>query len=240
VDLGDLALLRIEMGVLWNLDVRGRIREPVDIAIGIAADGMTAAVGQHVPDDVAANVLPLAAPPPGEPPELLREMQTADLVLSGGPSYYVDKPLEFAVGARIIRSDDPRANTLHNKRPGNWEPDEWLELVNGGTGAPWAMVLHGNRVVSICHTPRRTPHGAEAGTWTDPEFRGRGYAAATTAAWADMLSLHRFYSTSAENNSSQHVAERLGLRPIGWIWKISRATSRAAATPRQDGESARG
>ncbi|MGH3847428.1 MAG: GNAT family N-acetyltransferase, partial [Pseudonocardiaceae bacterium] len=63
------------------------------------------------------------------------------------------------------------------------------------------MVLAEDRVASICHTPGRTTTAAEAGTWTAPEFRGRGYAAATTAVWADVLSPHcphLFYSTSAE------------------------------------------
>jgi hypothetical protein len=225
--LDDLSLLRIEIGVLWGLDARGRINGPIDLAVGLAADGVTAAVGRDVPDDVAATMLDRAVrdspPPPGEPPAVLPEMLTVGQTLSGGPSYYVDKPVGFASHARILRSDSPNAADVQNKRPDNWEPDEWNELIGGGVGAPWAMVLNSDRVVSICHSPRRTPVGAEAGTWTDPEFRGRGYAAATTAAWAEMLSTHLFYSTSADNYSSQHVAERLGLRPIGWIWKLSRS-----------------
>ncbi|MFG1701639.1 GNAT family N-acetyltransferase [Nonomuraea sp. M3C6] len=63
----------------------------------------------------------------------------------------------------------------------------------------------------------------EAGTWTSPAFRGRGYAATATAAWADLFSGTRlFYSTSADNHSSQRVAARLGLRNIGWLWKLTR------------------
>lgn len=89
------------------------------------------------------------------------------------------------------------------------------------------MVVDDGRVVSMCHTPRISSAGAEAGTWTDPKFRGRGYAAAATAAWADLLaatSPFLFYSTTADNRSSQRVAERLGLRQIGWLWKLSRTT----------------
>ncbi|MDZ7727477.1 MAG: GNAT family N-acetyltransferase [Dehalococcoidia bacterium] len=88
---------------------------------------------------------------------------------------------------------------------------------------PWAMALVEGRVVSICHSPRLDDYGAEAGTWTDPAFRGRGYAAAATAVWAKQI--HEtgsvaFYSTSADNRSSQRVAERLGLELIGWLWKL--------------------
>jgi len=205
-DESDLELLRIEMGVLWDFDARGRIRANVDLVIGIAAGGRVTAIGQHVSDDRAAE---LAA----------RENLDG---MHGGPSYYVEKPIVYEHDIPVVRSDSPHATDVLTMRPDNWQPDEWVELVNGGAGAPWAMVLHKNRVVSICHSPRNKPTGAEAGTWTDPEFRGRGYAAATTAAWSEMLSTHLFYSTSAENYSSQHVAERLGLRPIGWIWKLEK------------------
>ena len=84
-----------------------------------------------------------------------------------------------------------------------------------------------SRVIAICHTARLSDQGAEAGTWTDPEFRGRGYAAVVTAAWANQFAEQRkqlYYSTSADNRSSQQVAARLGLRPLGHLWKL---TSRA-------------
>ena len=50
-----------------------------------------------------------------------------------------------------------------------------------------------------------------------------GLAAATTAAWAEILAprgLHLFYSTDADNHSSRGVAARLGLRLIGWSWEL--------------------
>ncbi|MFC7327966.1 GNAT family N-acetyltransferase [Marinactinospora rubrisoli] len=59
----------------------------------------------------------------------------------------------------------------------------------------------------------------------DPGHRGRGHAASVTAHWATEFAEDRrrlFYSTSAENTSSQRVAARLGLRRLGWIWKLSR------------------
>jgi RimJ/RimL family protein N-acetyltransferase len=86
------------------------------------------------------------------------------------------------------------------------------------------MVRDGDRVVSIGHTPRPlTPRSAECGVWTDPDFRGRGYAAATAAAWAALVrptGRELFYSTDADNHSSRRVAERLRLRPIGWTWQL--------------------
>jgi RimJ/RimL family protein N-acetyltransferase len=144
--------------------------------------------------------------------------------VSGGPSYLVTPPVRAGLAVEVLRSDS--AEHLHLVRsllrPGSWEPAEWAELTSGRAGAPWAMVAEDGQVVSICHSARLTPLGAEAGTWTSPAYRGRGYAAATTSAWADQLpGIHLFYSTSADNHSSQRVAQRLRLRPLGWFWHLT-------------------
>jgi RimJ/RimL family protein N-acetyltransferase len=80
-------------------------------------------------------------------------------------------------------------------------------------------------VTSICHTPGPlAARAAECGVWTRPECRGHGHAAATAAAWAEILrpsGRTLFYSTDADNRSSQRVASRLGLRPIGWTWRLA-------------------
>ena len=86
------------------------------------------------------------------------------------------------------------------------------------------MAIDDGRVVAICHSARLTDRGAEAGLWTAVEYRGRGLGAAVTAAWStlfDRSERHLFYSTSADNLSSQNVARRLALRRIGWMWQLS-------------------
>ncbi|MFI6539170.1 GNAT family N-acetyltransferase [Nonomuraea sp. NPDC050547] len=221
----DLELLRQEMRVQWDIDGRDRIRGGgEDLAVAVAPDGtMAAAVAETVPDEKARPLLKRVTdgppPPPGRPPAL-----APGATVSGGPSYLVSPPVRGDVHVDVLRSDRPAdADLVRDLRPGNWEPEEWADLVGGGQGAPWAMVVSAGRVVSICHTPHRTAAGAEAGTWTAPGFRGRGYAAATTAVWADLLAPgcpRLFYSTTAANRSSQRVAERLGLRHIGWIWRF--------------------
>ncbi|MEV5499947.1 GNAT family N-acetyltransferase [Nonomuraea fuscirosea] len=145
------------------------------------------------------------------------------VAVSGGPSYLVTPPVRYDVPADVLRSDEPaHAALVRPLRAEGWDPDEWDELVSGGEGAPWAMIVEDGEVAALCHTARLTPAGAEAGTWTAPAYRGRGYAAATTAVWAGMLpGLRLFYSTSADNHSSQRVAQRLGLRPLGWFWKLT-------------------
>ncbi|MFB4264504.1 GNAT family N-acetyltransferase [Nonomuraea sp. GTA35] len=230
----DVDLLQIELGVIWRLDERGRLPGPEDMVIGVAAGGMTAAVASGVPDELAERLLSLvtaSTPTPpnlGTPPDVLaacRALLGGEKVkVSGGPSYLVTPPLRAGLAVEVLRSDS--AEHLHLvrslPRPGSWEPDEWAELTSGRAGAPWAMVAEDGQVVSICHSARLTRLGAEAGTWTSPACRGRGYAAATTSAWADQLpGIHLFYSASADNHSSQRVAQRLRLRPLGWFWHLT-------------------
>ncbi|GAA2211090.1 GNAT family N-acetyltransferase [Nonomuraea monospora] len=237
----DIDLLRIELGVVWRLDERGRLPGPEDMVIAVASDGITAAVASAVPDDLATRLLALVTPPPplalvapppplalSTPPDVLgacRDLLGGERVsVTGGPTYLATPPLHTTVAADVLRSDSPEHVQLARSlpRPSSWEPDEWDKLTTCSAGTPWAMVAEDGQVVSICHSARRTPLGAEAGTWTSPPYRGRGYAAATTAAWAGMLpGMHVFYSTSADNHSSQRVAQRLGLRPLGWFWHLT-------------------
>ncbi|MEV4798666.1 GNAT family protein [Nonomuraea sp. NPDC049421] len=265
--LTDTDLLRIELGVIWRPDERGRLPGPEDMVIGVpatgptapAADraqldgaaataapddapsdgltaavpehlrtgGLTAAVAGHLPDELAERLLGVVSSGGGRFPEVLatcRAMLGGDRVtLSEGVSYVLEGPVRFDVPVEVVTSaSEAHARLVRPLRPAEWAPDEWDELVAGGEGAPWAMIVENGEVVSICHTARNTPGGAEAGTWTSPAHRGRGHAAATTAAWASLLpGVRLYYSTSADNRSSQRVAERLGLRLIGHLWKLT-------------------
>jgi RimJ/RimL family protein N-acetyltransferase len=115
---------------------------------------------------------------------------------------------------------------LRTANPGNWHDVEWHELLDGRLG-PWTIVTEGDHAISICHTPRPvTERAAECGVWTDSRFRGRGYAAATAAAWVALVRApqrYLFYSTEFANLSSQRVAQRLQLRPLGWTWRLHTA-----------------
>lgn len=163
-------------------------------------------------EDVAG--VSLVAPPPGDA-HLWR----------GGPSYVIEPGARFSSTVRLARSDTWRGDVLRSANPGNWQPVEWDELLDGTLG-PWTIAIEDERAVSICHTPGpMRARAAECGVWTDAAFRGRGYAAAVTAAWAELVrpsGRWLFYSTDADNRSSQRVAERLGLRRIGWLWHLAR------------------
>ena len=219
-----------------SLDHRGRVAGLCGITIGVAADGQALWIGADVPDELAHEITAIVArsprsSDPAQPPPTLdacvRAVEAAlgvRTVRHAGPSYVFQTSAPIETGADIVRSDASRGEGLRGANPGNWGTVEWDELLDGRLG-PWAMVVAGGEVVSICHTPlQMTDRAAECGVWTRPDSRGRGYAAATASAWAAQLApsgRHLFYRTGADNLSSQRVARRLDLRPIGWTWRVA-------------------
>jgi GNAT superfamily N-acetyltransferase len=178
---------------------------------------------------------PGVRPPVADLCRAVLESAYGPLEVSGGPSYYVDRPLSLGTDLTLLVSTTPAdVGGLSDARPDNWEPDEWPELLAGRLG-PWAMLADDKRVVTICHSPRESATGVEAGVWTEPDYRGQGHAAAATAAWANLMTdgrrRHLFYSTSQENRSSQRVAERLGLHELGWLWKLAAVGRRPGDSP---------
>ncbi len=241
----DIGLLQIEIETLWVTDTRSRLVQerrsngPAApyLVIACSHDGRTVAIGSDVPDALAAELeAAVAAAPPSPDPAtpaaplarcaLLLEDAFGAVDLSSGPSYLIEGAIAFESAAEVTRSDDANVEALRRQNPdrGGWSPEEWRLLLDGTLGS-WALATTGGQVISICHTARLAGRGAEAGVWTDPDFRSQGHAAAVTAAWASLLApsgRYLFYSTSANNSSSQRVAARLNLRPIGWMWKLSR------------------
>ena len=230
----DLDLLEIELEI-WATDERQRINGP-DLVIASSSDGSAAALGTAVPDDLAAELVKVVtgAPPMRDlssPPMTLehcRQLLEArlgpvELRPASGPSYLIPETVTFRSKVTLVRSDEGDLTALRDSNPGNWGVQEWEQLLDGLLG-PWVMATHDGQIISICHTPASSARGAEAGTWTRPEFRGQGHAAAVTAAWASLMrptGRFLFYSTSRTNVSSQRVAARLGLRPIGWLWQLA-------------------
>jgi len=220
-----------------SLDGRGRIVDCDGVTIASCDGGLLLWIGTEVPDAVAAELAAAferATPPaaPSEPPPVLEVCETilasagGAMQRSGGPSYVIPPDARFDCDVAIERSDGTGADRLRGANPGNWHPVEWDELLDGRLG-PWAIVVQGDQAISICHTPGPlTERAAECGVWTEPRFRGRGYAAATAAAWVALVrspARTLFYSTDTDNQSSQRVARRLGLRAFGWTWRLRRA-----------------
>lgn len=226
------------------MDEHGKMAHVCGITIAAASAGQRLYIGSEVPLVVvraltdAVEASPGAAGPHIEPPALAtcREILAdvcGPLVQHASPYYWFGPQVQAVTDAAIVRSDGSAGGGLRPLNPGNWGHDEWDQLLSGGLG-PWVMALLDGMVISICHTPRRmSERAAECGVWTRPEYRARGYAAAVTAAWADTLrpsGRHLFYSADAQNVSSQRVAARLGLRPIGWTWNLTRTSTSAGVS----------
>lgn len=230
----DLALLILEIDLIWGWDQLGRTPDAPSVVIAASADGASMVASMDLPESLTRKlddvVRRIEAPVTQDAVrdavtmcESLLRNELGSLKVSSGPSYRADDLQPVASDRPLLLSGNAEhIAAVRNRRPDNWTPDEWGELLAGNSG-PWAMLATEERVVAVCHSARLNGLGAEAGTWTDPEFRGRGYAAATTAAWANLLAQqgkHLYYSTSADNVSSQRVAARLGLRRLGWLWKL--------------------
>jgi hypothetical protein len=233
----NLELLRIQCED--SLDGQDRVRGLHGIVIACTGEDEVLWMGAEVPDALAAAVVSAFAgaprsPDPRQPPPALALcgplLGDGPLKCRGEPRYLFPDDLRFTSDAHLVCSGEPEREALRPANPGNWHPVEWDELLDGQLG-PWAMAVEGALVTSICHTPGPVwGRGAECGVWTRPGFRGRGLGAAATAAWAGLLRApgrHLFYSTDAENLSSQRLTQRLGLRPLGWTWRLDRAAAAA-------------
>lgn len=181
-------------------------------------------------DDPSLELLALRAahsagslvPPEGTRLVAAESKETQDLDLESECLclvYCFGPDVRFASELHLTRSDQTVPAWLKKANPGNWEPVEWDELLDGLLG-PWTIASLDERVVSLCHAPLRTTERfAECGVWTDPDFRRRGFAAAVTAEWAAIAAKpgrRLFYTTHHTNRSSQRVAERLGLCFLGY------------------------
>jgi RimJ/RimL family protein N-acetyltransferase len=214
-------MIGLEMETLWGLDSRGRVLASHHLVAGVTPDEVVVRYGAEEPDELVER---LAAVDRTDARSFLAECQRllderyGSTVLNSGPGYLIPDGLTYDTDAELVDSTAPRPLPC----PDTWELDEWSELLAGNLG-PWAVALQDGVVAAVAHTPAAIERAAEVGIWTDPDFRGRGLGAATTARWARVANGRTlFYSTSADNLSSQRVAARLGLEQLGWLWKISR------------------
>jgi hypothetical protein len=130
-----------------------------------------------------------------------------------GPAFAFP-PLGTGQGEVVeIRSEDLLAHHFRG-----WIPGE----IEAGREPVFAVVEAGHPV-SICFCARRSAVAAEAGVETAPAFRGRGYGARVTAAWAAALrasGLLPLYSTSWKNQPSLAVARKLRLVAYASDWSL--------------------
>jgi RimJ/RimL family protein N-acetyltransferase len=222
--------------MLSNIEllVRQAPTDPYGFSIFVSETSHAIRTGVDFPAHLVPTIRAtfLASPrlaPSARPHILDRFAPLLDLEYFAGPVYLI--PPDLALDSTHIEPDLAR---LADANPGNWHPIEWRELLDGTLG-PVAIAVVDDRVASICHTPGPlTYFTAEAGVWTHADFRGRGLACATVAAWSRLVPAtgrHVFYSTDRDNVSSQRVAARLGLPLLGWTHRLARPKPAGALHP---------
>lgn len=219
----------LELATTFVLDERGRIvstREPRAthgplFSIIRSATECAWAVRDDLPEEAVESMAALALE---EPP--IGDLQTAPvhaeqyLALSGGqlgfrgPAFIFPPALPASPAVVQIRGERELRR--------NFSGWSWGEI-DAGRG-PVMAVLEAGVPVSICFCARRSGQAAAAGLETAAAFRGKGFGARVTAAWAEAvraMGLVPLYSAAWTNQASLAVARKLGLTAYASFWSVS-------------------
>ncbi len=222
----DLALMKLRAEIDFTYDAGGRMlltgepcveaRRPAPrFTIGRARGGHTAHFGATLPDTTVRELQQFIDEL--SPVEALRfpeaTLGTLREILGGresggGPVYRFPEEISSSGDAILLT----QANRERAKETFPWLFEEVADW------QPCFVVIQDGAAVSACYSSRIGPLAAEAGVDTLAAFRGRGYAAAVTAAWgSEIRAMGRIpiYSTSWSNLASQGVARRVGLELFG-------------------------
>ena len=223
----DHALMEIRADTLWTYDGRGRMlasnepdsRPAPRLWVGRTRGGHVVRFGATVPDEVARELAKIVEHAPGGDGLAVPSSMEAALraVLEqhgpmtewgGGPAYRFPDSIAQPGGA--VEVTEANVEAVRETHP-------WL-FRDLSTWGPCFVVLRDGVAASICHSSRVGAQACEAGLFTLPEHRGRGYAVAVTAAWGAAVRASGrtpLYSTAWENVASQAVARRVGLTMFG-------------------------
>ena len=144
------------------------------------------------------------------------------------------KPVSGAFREAGVRDRDQLARLIHAFYleafgPGAPHLGQEAEVVAArlGKGETGYALWEDGQVLAMAGYANPTPHGVVIGpVYTPPEFRGRGYASAVTAALSqDLLDRGRlcvFLFTNLENPISNHVYQKIGYQPVVDVdqWKF--------------------
>lgn len=228
--LSDLDLLELQVEALFTHDGWGcivAVNEPDGGAaprffFGRSVAGNLWRVRHDLPDGITRRLQELAADEPvtSDLRAMPRQLDAMLAILGehgaakighAGPAYRFPDALDTPQSVTRI--------TAENRHLLRSMPD-YLNDIERGLDAyePRLAVIKDGVAVSICTSARLTDRAAEAGVETLAGYRGRGFAPAVVAAWAQAI--HEtgrvpLYSTSWDNLASQAVARKLGLVVYG-------------------------
>lgn len=223
----DLDLITLHTIALFAHDAVGRIigsNEPDPLPaprvyIGRSPAGNVWRFRADVPGDLAAQLDDvLRREPPATdlsaPPNCLSIV--TDLLGFAAPVTAVSSGPAWLVPRNTRQPSDIQVATALS--PEQIADADQLFASSDAPALPFAAVLIDGKVAALCSCSRITPDVAEAGLVTQPEFRGRGYGVAVTAAWAIAVRATGrlpLYSTRWNNHASRRVAAKLGARLYG-------------------------
>jgi Acetyltransferase (GNAT) domain len=240
----DLRLLQVDIDTMFVMSAAGRIERENDpdcssgprVFFAGCPFGNLARVRYDVDDAIAMRILEVAAEePPWRDPEAMPACaeKIVELLSGGQPAtvssaliYQLPNGVRYEHPAAIVRGDSDEGRQMLARLADRGMPDYMQTAGFKGAGdfwEPWCVALDNTEIAAMAFAARLGASGAELGVYTFPTYRGRGLAAAVTAAWSSMPALDQhalFYSTLKSNQSSQHVTARLGLRLIGTSVRI--------------------
>ena len=183
-------------------------------------------------DDIAARAfdeLILREPPvrsPGASPRFAydyREIVGATAPLTEhnhGPIHRLPRGTLWPGDAKIVCHRTPEGTALRARILREGMPQGMLDA--GFTDLshfwePWCVALDGEAIAAVAFAARKSTLAADVGVFTIEAHRGRGLAAAVTAAWSTLLPRQPmlFYSTHRDNTASRRVIAKLGLPFVG-------------------------
>jgi RimJ/RimL family protein N-acetyltransferase len=225
----DLDLMALHIRALFRMDDRNRLLStnepdppsaPPRLYLGRTTAGNAWRFHHDLPHDIARDLASLLRAEPTatdltQPPRCLAAMRNLltrhapMTAVSMGPAWHFPEHLP-----------EPSHDIVHiTPRNAAVVRDVFPTFANDLPYCqPCLAIVHEDRLASICFSSRDTPAAAEAGLETLKAFRGRGYASAVTAAWAQAVRAEGripLYSTSWDNLASRSVARKLGLVPYG-------------------------
>lgn len=227
-------LLETHINTLFQCDAVGRLRSTNEadpppgprFYMARSTQGNAWRMRHDVPASIARQIDALChAEPPAaalhQPPQCyaaVRALLGERAPIRGeyrGPAYLIPREIAQFDGAVLITNES--AHTL--ARYFKW----LLPFEDSIANQPVAAVVIDGVAVSCCFCSRIPGAATEAGVFTEPEFRGHGYATAAVAAWAAAVwqrGIRPMYSTSWDNTASQHIAARLGMSVYAEDWSI--------------------
>lgn len=229
----DIDLMRMQTEALFVHDANGnllRINEPDPTSpaphffLGRTAAGHIWRNRYDLPFEIATKFEQLASREPinsdlSQPPhfeadylELLKPYASQPSIDSG-PAYYVPK-VDYPHDVVTITPENINLVQTYFS---------WL-FETLADYAPVVSVVEDGNAVAVCFCSRITPRVAEAGVYTEANYRGHGYATKVAQGWvAAVHSTGRqpLYSTSWSNHASQAIARKLGAVQYGADYSIT-------------------